>query len=69
MKYFGINRIPEDLPRLREFEDLISAGMLIPQYERPDSLMEPKGISDEGVNPDQVELTMGDPDPFDAQYK
>ncbi|HPW93796.1 MAG TPA: SMC-Scp complex subunit ScpB [Fibrobacteraceae bacterium] len=61
MKYFGINRIPEDLPRLREFEDLISAGMLIPQYERPDSLMEPKGISDEGVNPDQVELTMGDP--------
>ena len=61
MKYFGINRIPEDLPRLREFDDLISAGMLIPQYERSDSLMEPKGISDEGTNPDQVELTMGDP--------
>lgn len=61
MKYFGINRIPEDLPRLREFDDLISAGMLVPQYERPDSLSEPRDITDEEANPDQVELTMGNP--------
>jgi segregation and condensation protein B len=58
MTYFGINRIPEDLPRLREFDELISAGMLIPQYERPDSISEMSSSND---NPDQVELSMGSP--------
>ena len=28
MKYFGINRIPEDLPRLREFSELLEVGVL-----------------------------------------
>lgn len=53
MKYFGINRIPEDLPRLREFDELISAGLLVPQYARPDKELEAK-------DSDQVEFSMGD---------
>ena len=42
MKYFGINRIPEDLPRLREFEELISSGLLVPQYVRSEVVEETK---------------------------
>jgi segregation and condensation protein B len=59
MKYFGINRIPEDLPRLREFSELLEAGALVPQYAKPESVAteEPKEPED---NPDQVELSMGD---------
>ena len=59
MKYFGINRIPEDLPRLREFSELLEAGALVPQYAKPESVVteEPKEPED---NPDQVELSMGD---------
>jgi Predicted transcriptional regulator containing the HTH domain len=37
MKYFGINRIPEDLPRLREFSELLEAGALVPQYAKQES--------------------------------
>ena len=59
MKYFGINRIPEDLPRLREFSELQEAGALVPQYAKPESVSpeEPKQPEE---NPDQVELSMGD---------
>jgi segregation and condensation protein B len=59
MKYFGINRIPEDLPRLREFSELLEAGALVPQYAKPESVSpeEPKQPEE---NPDQVELSMGD---------
>ena len=59
MKYFCINRIPEDLPRLREFSELLEAGALVPQYAKPESVSpeEPKQPEE---NPDQVELSMGD---------
>ena len=59
MKYFGIKRIPEDLPRLREFSELLEAGALVPQYAKPESVSpeEPKQPEE---NPDQVELSMGD---------
>ena len=59
MKYFGINRIPEDLPRLREFSELLEVGALVPQYAKPESVSpeEPKQPEE---NPDQVELSMGD---------
>jgi segregation and condensation protein B len=32
LKYFGINRIPGDLPRLTEFSDILNSDFLIPQY-------------------------------------
>ncbi len=60
LKYFGINRIPEDLPRLREFEELIAAGALVPQYARKDS-EEGADLLHQTNNPDQVELSIGTP--------
>ena len=59
MKYFGINRIPEDLPRLREFSELLEAGALVPQYAKPGSVSPEEPVQPE-ENPDQVELSMGD---------
>ena len=58
MKYFGINRIPEDLPRLREFSELLEAGNLVPQYPKPESAPEEPRPPEE--MPDQIELSMGD---------
>ncbi len=59
MKYFGINRIPEDLPRLREFSELLEAGALVPQYAKPESVTSEEPQEPE-ENPDQIELSMGD---------
>jgi segregation and condensation protein B len=56
LKYFGINRIQDDLPRLEEFEDIIQAGELIPQLSRT-SVHEPAA---DVYDPDQIELPMGD---------
>ena len=58
MKYFVINRIPEDLPRLREFSELLEAGALVPQYARPENAQEEPKPPEE--TPDQIELSMGD---------
>ena len=58
MKYCGINRIPEDLPRLREFSELLEAGALVPQYARPENTQEEPKPPEE--TPDQIELSMGD---------
>lgn len=58
LKYFGINRIPEDLPRLREFKDLLDANEIVPDYaqnDSPDTLKQPES------NPSQIELSMGTP--------
>lgn len=33
LKYFGINRVPDDLPLLSEFEELVQAKALLPQME------------------------------------
>jgi segregation and condensation protein B len=51
LKYFGIRRIPEDLPRIRELEGLIRAEELVPQFDRPEG---------HTPDPDQLELSMGD---------
>ena len=58
LKYFGINRIPEDLPRLREFSELLEAGALVPQYSKPDNAPEEPTPLEEST--DQIELSMGD---------
>ena len=58
MKYFGINRIPEDLPRLREFSELLEAGNLVPQYARQEAA--PAEPVEQEENPAQIELSMGD---------
>lgn len=50
--YFGINKIPEDLPRLHELEDLIRAGELLPPLRSHDSSSPRSG------NTDQLELPM-----------
>ncbi len=58
LKYFGINRIPEDLPRLREFQELLNANEIVPNYaqnEKPDAANPPK------PDPSQIELSMGTP--------
>jgi segregation and condensation protein B len=60
LKYFGINRIPEDLPRLREFDELIAAGALVPQYGRGDTEAGSDSLR-QISNPDQVELSIGTP--------
>jgi segregation and condensation protein B len=58
LKYFGINRIPEDLPRLREFSELLEAGALVPQYSKSDNAPEEPTPLEEST--DQIELSMGD---------
>ncbi|HSQ42170.1 MAG TPA: SMC-Scp complex subunit ScpB [Fibrobacteraceae bacterium] len=62
LKYFGINRIPEDLPRLAEFEDLIEAGDLVPQYRKGQMVQEEQeSYTPAKPDPNQVELSMGEP--------
>ncbi|MFC1585774.1 SMC-Scp complex subunit ScpB [Fibrobacterota bacterium] len=34
LQYFGINRIPQDLPKLSEFENLVNSTALLPQISR-----------------------------------
>ena len=40
MRYFGINRVPDDLPRLSEFEAIVNAQALIPQMGADGGLVE-----------------------------
>ncbi len=56
LKYFGINRIPEDLPRMNELEELIHANELLPQFDRAGHMFIP---SRDG-NPAQLEMSMGE---------
>jgi segregation and condensation protein B len=39
-QYFNINRVPQDLPKLSEFEDLVNASALIPQIDAEGSVVE-----------------------------
>lgn len=58
LKYFGINKIPQDLPRLREFQELLNSNEIVPNYaqnEKPDSPKPPES------DPSQIELSMGTP--------
>ncbi|NLB63057.1 MAG: SMC-Scp complex subunit ScpB [Fibrobacter sp.] len=56
LKYFGINRIPDDLPRLSEFKDVLNAGALLPQYKQGQVVRE----NQEDWDSTQVELSMGE---------
>jgi segregation and condensation protein B len=56
MKYFGINRIPEDLPRLSDLEDLMETNALVPQFRQGSFVTEDQDDSD----PNQFEMPMGD---------
>jgi len=58
--YFGINRIPEDLPRLAEFDDLLQAGALVPQYRKGQVVQEQQPEWTPKPDPNQVELSMGE---------
>jgi segregation and condensation protein B len=40
MRYFGISRVPDDLPRLSEFEAIVNAQALIPQVGPDGTLVE-----------------------------
>lgn len=58
LKYFGINRIPEDLPRLREFQELLNANEIVPNYARNEK---PGVTNPPESDPSQIELSMGTP--------
>jgi segregation and condensation protein B len=51
--YFGINKIPDDLPRLYELEDLIRASELLPPLRTPEPL-------EQRFDDDQLQLPMDD---------
>lgn len=53
MRYFGISRVPDDLPRLSEFEAIVNAQALIPQVNADGTLVE---MSQE--EPDGEQLSM-----------
>jgi segregation and condensation protein B len=57
LKHFGINRIPDDLPRLTEFSDILEAGLLMPEYapEAP----APQSPEEELLSP-QLEMALGE---------
>lgn len=54
MRYFGINRVPDDLPRLSEFEAIVNAQALIPQIASDGTVVE---MSQE--EPDGEQLSLG----------
>jgi segregation and condensation protein B len=54
MRYFGINRVPDDLPRLSEFEAIVNAQALIPQVGADGNLVEMAQ-----PEPDGEQLSMG----------
>ncbi|MEO7423568.1 MAG: SMC-Scp complex subunit ScpB [Fibrobacteria bacterium] len=54
MRYFGISRVPDDLPRLSEFEAIVNAQALIPQIAADGTVIE---VSQE--EPDGEQMSMG----------
>ena len=53
MRYFGISRVPDDLPRLSEFEAIVNAQALIPQVGADGTVTEMSQ-----PEPDGEQLTM-----------
>jgi segregation and condensation protein B len=53
MRYFGINRVPDDLPRLSEFEAIVNAQALIPQIASDGTIVE---VSQEEPDGEQMSL-------------
>jgi segregation and condensation protein B len=56
MRYFGINRVPDDLPRLSEFEGILNAQSLIPQMDQGG---EAHFVEIDDPDPEQLSLGMG----------
>jgi segregation and condensation protein B len=56
MRYIGISRVPDDLPRLSEFEGILNAQSLIPQMDEAGELREVTRSDDD---PEQLTLGMG----------
>jgi segregation and condensation protein B len=54
MRYFGISRVPDDLPRLSEFEGILNAQALLPQVG-PDGEM----AQAEQTEPDPEQMSLG----------
>ena len=59
MRYFGISRVPEDLPRLSEFEAIVNAQALIPQVAADGTLIE---MQQQEQAPEAEQMSMGDLD-------
>jgi segregation and condensation protein B len=57
MRYFGISRVPDDLPRLSEFEGILNAQSLIPQMGLDGEIHE-VSRDDESENGEQLTLGM-----------
>ncbi len=55
MRYFGISRVPDDLPRLSDFEAIVNAQALIPQMG-PDGSMQEMNQPE----PDGEQMRMGE---------
>jgi len=56
LKYFGINIIPDDLPRLTEFSDILNSDFLIPQYPLQKQT-EPEPVHFQGTT-EQLEIPL-----------
>jgi segregation and condensation protein B len=63
LRYFGINRMPDDLPRLSEFEGILNAQSLIPQMGADGEVHEVVRAENE---PEQMSLGMGAAAAFEA---
>ncbi len=57
LKYFGINKVPDDLPRLSELEDLIHAQALVPQITR-DGQVQSMEQGEPELEPDPNQISM-----------
>lgn len=57
MRYFGVHRVPDDLPRLTEFEAIVNAQALIPQIGQDGSVIEVEQQEPDGeqMSLDQLE--------------
>ncbi|HKP94742.1 MAG TPA: SMC-Scp complex subunit ScpB [Fibrobacteria bacterium] len=57
MRYFGISRVPDDLPRLSEFEAIVNAQALIPQIASDGTVVEVSQAEPDGeqMSLDQLE--------------
>ena len=58
MRYFGISHVPDDLPRLSEFEGILNAQSLIPQLSAGGELHE---MTQPDSEPEQMSLGMDAP--------
>ncbi len=56
MRYFGISRVPDDLPRLSEFEAIVNAQALIPQMGPNGTMVE---MNQPEPEPDGEQMTLG----------